>query len=43
MGEFIKKLRSQLTEFWGALDKKKRIFLVSGSSLVVMIIAVSIY
>jgi len=43
MGEFIKKLRSQLTEFWGALDKKKRIFLVSGSSLVVMIIAVSIF
>lgn len=43
MGEFIKKLRSQITEFWGALDKKKKIFLVSGSFLVVMTIAISIF
>lgn len=39
MGEFIQKLRNQITEFWGSLSKQRKILLGATSFLVVFVVS----
>ena len=43
MGEFIQKLRSQITESWGSLSRQRKILLGVVSVLVVFVVSLSIF
>lgn len=43
MGEFIQRIRNQITEFWGSLSRQRKILLGGGSVLVVFVVAFSIF
>ncbi len=43
MGEFIQRIRNQITEFWGSISKQRKILLGVVSVLVVFVVSLSIF
>lgn len=43
MGEFIQRIRNQITEFWGSLSRQRKILLGVVSVLVVFVVSLSIF
>jgi len=43
MGEFIQRIRNQITEFWASLSRQRKILLGVGSFLVVFVVSIVIF